>query len=128
MERSVRRNETRDAAAWDRAVLTELNSIDLGYAKRAGGQEPEQVMSPMIPDMLNDQEDNDGNAFNGTPQDELPFRVDDNLICTPSTPGEATMYLGNWEMRIDHLEEMLQSVLVTVVDAREQSRGRSERR
>jgi hypothetical protein len=41
-ERSVEINVTRYAAAQDRAALTELNSIDLGYAKRAGGHGSKQ--------------------------------------------------------------------------------------
>jgi hypothetical protein len=37
-------------------------------------------MSPTIPDTLNNQEDNDGDALNGIPQDDLPLTVDDDLI------------------------------------------------
>jgi hypothetical protein len=44
-------------------VLAELNYIDPGYAKRLQ-QESEQVISPMIPDTLNNQKHNDGNALN----------------------------------------------------------------
>jgi hypothetical protein len=88
----------------------------------------EQVMSPTIPDSPNNQERYQGGVLNRTSQDETPLGVDDELIHTPSTPGGATTCPGNWERRIDHLEEMLQSVLITVADAREQSRGRSVRR
>jgi hypothetical protein len=84
--------------------------------------------SPTIPDALNNQERYEGDVLNRTSQDEAPLGGDDDLICTPSPPGGATTHPGNWERRIDHLKEMLQSVLITIVDAKEQSRGRSVRR
>jgi hypothetical protein len=56
-------NETGHAADWDREVLAELKSIDPGYANRARGQKSEQVMS------LTNQEENDGDSFNGIFQD-----------------------------------------------------------
>jgi hypothetical protein len=56
------------------------------------------------------------------------LQADDDLIRTPLTPGGVTTHPGNWERQIDHLEEMLQSVLITIADAREQGRVRSVRR
>jgi hypothetical protein len=85
-------------------------------------------MSPTIPDMPNNQKRQEGDVLKRTSQDETPLGADDDLIHTPSTPGGAMTHPRNWERWIDHLEEMLQSVLITVVDAREQSRGRSVRR
>jgi hypothetical protein len=91
-ERSVRRNEARDTQERERDALAALTAMDQDegtVTERSGIGRSEQVMSPTIPDMPNNQERYKGGVLNRTSQDETPLGADDNSIRTPSTPGGA---------------------------------------